>query len=827
MKKQIKTKLSRILCTALALCMIIALVPAAFAETVEEATFTIDFHAFAQNNHQADVTKFTTDDITGALWWYDSKSVSGAVEFHRNYGFAIKSANDGTDLDKYVAFKFKAPASGTFDIEYKHARVASGGPSGGVGDVYILDSDVDDIATAITGTTGLMFNDVAYYAETTNYTYPETEKPEITLTAGEYYYLVFVVEDAAEGVTSAMYRQYPGTLTFTDARWNDVKAVYSFSTNGKDTENGYDSSLVTYPDMISYENSGGRVQFDSVKSSETGNLVSQWSGNYACFDLNKPGEYATYRIRIPKEGFYNLKLDYYIVANSTVANVYLFPVTQGLTEGMDSNTPVISELDFAAGITKNYGSKAGETAFYAEKAGEYYLVFECTKTQGSGFVRPGKLTLNGSKDSSATVGAPVAGINIAKTLFEENDPAETFTFTANDSATGEVIQKPQIEDLKSTDISVIDIDTTNNNQVIVKGPGVATIIADVNGYPASVTLTVNDPEMTEAFRDVKADKGYADIGDKTVKILKYSTDGVVNEYATDVTVKYNGTATVKPEDIGTPEGYTFLYWAKGVTNEKQIIPGETVSIYPTVGKTYLIAVYEPISGTTGNKVEFYNYNGQLLTDVKIDDGKMPELPSMTGYGKADHWVHYGTDNIYAAEADASAFVTGTHIFVAQYAPLGENIEVTVKNGSGEGTYKFGDTVKCIATGDGDKVFKWWTKTVNGKEEVVSLDQTYTFKAWETCTVTAVYGDKAPTYVGDTMRIIIGSLDVGGISDKAVMAEFVGLDRAVEKGIMLGTQKIAMSSNDNQFTVINDIENISETDIKGYAILANGTLITDN
>ena len=74
-----------------------------------------------------------------------------------------------------------------------------------------------------------------------------------------------------------------------------------------------------------------------------------------------------------------------------------------------------------------------------------------------------------------------------------------------------------------------------------------------------------------------------------------------------------------------------------------------------------------------------------------------------------------------------------------------------------------------------------------------------------------------------MRIILDELTVEGTTNKAYMAEFVGLDRAVEKGIMLGTKKIAMSSKDNQFTVINDTD---ATDIKGYAILTDGTLITD-
>ncbi|MBQ7053701.1 MAG: hypothetical protein IJN97_00615, partial [Oscillospiraceae bacterium] len=227
-----------------------------------------------------------------------------------------------------------------------------------------------------------------------------------------------------------------------------------------------------------------------------------------------------------------------------------------------------------------------------------------------------------------------------------------------------------------------------------------------------------------------------------------------------------------------------------------------------------------------DKVEFYNYNGQLL-DATSEGGKMPALPSMTGYGKADHWVHYGTDNTYEAGADASAFETGTHIFVAQYAPLEENITVTAENctvnGASPATVKYGDTVECVATGDGDKTFKWWTKTVNGKTEIVSLEKEYSFKAWETCTVTAVYGESKPSYFGKMMRIILDELTVEGTNDKAYMAEFVGLDSAIEKGIMLGTKKIAMSSKDNQFTVINDT---TATDIKGYAILTNGTLITD-
>ena len=340
----------------------------------------------------------------------------------------------------------------------------------------------------------------------------------------------------------------------------------------------------------------------------------------------------------------------------------------------------------------------------------------------------------------------------------------------------------------------------------------------------------NDQELEEAFGDVDA-SGSVEVGEKaTINILTYSTDGAElfdGEVAATETVSFGQKTSITAP--AAPNGYTFLYWAKGATDSKQIIPGETCTIYPTVETTYMIAVYALTDAAAENKVEFYNYNGQLLTDAEIVGDKMPALPSMTGYGKADHWVHYGTDKTYEAEADASAFATGTHIFVAQYDDLQENITVTAENctvnSKSSATVKYGDTVTCVATGDGDKTFKWWTKTVNGNEEVVSLEKEYSFKAWETCTVTAVYGESKPSYFGKMMRIILDELTVEGTNDKAYMAEFVGLDSAIEKGIMLGTKKIAMSSKDNQFTIIND-EGVEAANIKGYAILANGTLITD-
>ncbi len=829
MKRQIKTKLSRILCVALILCMMLALIPSAFATTAEGTNdFSINFYEFAMapdnNGKQVNNTSLSYGDV----WQFYEKSAGLGAEFSESYqGVAIKSSAE----KEYVAFEFNAPATGDYKVEYDYFKYSNGG----IGNVYVVSLTEDiDISKVIDGVDGKIFSGVCYNSNKTNDENPVTSKDSVSLTANEKYLVIFVLSEAYDVNGSLKYRMFPTSLTFSyvEPTYSDVKAVYSFSeadyTYLKADPQDEDTPS---PDIaITYENSGGRVQFDSLNA--TGTRAIAWQDGAPYFQLHQKGSYVAFKIRIPKEGTYYLTLDYWMKRNSTSAAMYLFENTGDLETLLSEQEPVIPEVDFGV---KHTASDTKETVFEANNPGEYYLVFESingtennnvigsTSYQDLGYVRPISLTLSGSSDLTGVKGYPVASIDAGNAVFEVKDSVQ-LNFKVNDSATGKPIDDVDVTKLESLNSDVISVNIANNT-ITAEEPGVATITADVNGYPASVTLTVNDAEMTKAFSDVKADEDYAIIGDKTVQVLKYFTDSKKGEPADEIKVAYNGTASIEIEDIGTPEGYKFLYWAKGATDKRQIIPGETVKVYPMVGvTTYLIAVYEPISGTAENKAEFYNYNGQLL-DVTIEGGKMPALPSMTGYGKAEHWAHYGSGVAYGEGALAPE-ISGTEIFVAQYELLVPDIDVTAVNGTVNGgssaKVKYGDTVECIATGD--RVFKWWTKTdENDNTEIVSLNSEYTFKAWETCTVTAVYGDNAPTYVGDTMRIIIDILDVGGTTDKAVMAEFVGLDRAVEKGIMLGTKRYAMSSKDNQFTIINDD---NATDIKGYAILANGTLITD-
>ena len=114
---------------------------------------------------------------------------------------------------------------------------------------------------------------------------------------------------------------------------------------------------------------------------------------------------------------------------------------------------------------------------------------------------------------------------------------------------------------------------------------------------------------------------------------------------------------------------------------------------------------------------------------------------------------------------------------------------------------------------------YWTKD----GEVVSTSESYIFNAWKACSVEAVFGDAAPT-LGKAMRkIILDSFYAG--SESAVMAEFIGFSDALEKGIMFGNKKVAMTTDKTQFSVIDDVDG----EICGYAIIRDGgelKVITD-
>lgn len=309
-------------------------------------------------------------------------------------------------------------------------------------------------------------------------------------------------------------------------------------------------------------------------------------------------------------------------------------------------------------------------------------------------------------------------------------------------------------------------------------------------YPSSLKLKYvseipEDAELTDAFK-VEKEELPEYIAPSVVSV---TVDGKVIAAEKNADSSYN----VEAPKTNTA-GENFLYWAKGLNKDRRIISfsNKLENYVPDEnGANILIAVYD---GNGPATAEYYNANGQLIAK-----GEEPAKPSMAGFGTATDWAQYEDKNIYVAEYEVEA--------------PAKDIKVTVTGGEGTGTYAYGDTVTCIADAAKDN-FKCWTKSdINGNTEIVSVDKTYSFKAWEKCTVTAVYEDY--NFSGATSKIVLDTFSAG--NETAIMAEFIGLSNVVEKGIMCGTNKIAMTKPGNQFTVIAD----KAATYIGYAILKSG------
>ncbi|MBQ7054278.1 MAG: hypothetical protein IJN97_03570, partial [Oscillospiraceae bacterium] len=260
-----------------------------------------------------------------------------------------------------------------------------------------------------------------------------------------------------------------------------------------------------------------------------------------------------------------------------------------------------------------------------------------------------------------------------------------------------------------------------------------------------------------------------------------------------------------PDKTGT--GYSFLYWAKGLTDKKVIVSDEESYTFTAVRENNpLIAVYT--SDTAEADVEFYNGNFQLLDATLDAENKLPPLPTegIAGYGEATHWELFGDDKEYAPGEVISP--SGKMIFVAQYDELVKDIEVTV-NGNIK-MCSYGELVTETAPArSGSDVFNYWLRD----GQIVGFGKTYSFYAYEDCELTAVYKEYEP--INKTLRKII--LDT--MEDGRLMAEFIGFGDAAEKGIMIGSKKIAMTTASSQFALYND----ENGDVVGYAVDKSGNI----
>ncbi len=338
----------------------------------------------------------------------------------------------------------------------------------------------------------------------------------------------------------------------------------------------------------------------------------------------------------------------------------------------------------------------------------------------------------------------------------------------------------------------------------------ATNLFYINFTPCSAQDAANAAFTAEEDPDYSSATAPETASVKTLALYGDTSDTIGTE-----SVTYGETATINevPATVTREDGtYNFLYWAKGLENgvgNKHIIStsNESFSYKPHEGNNYLIAVYEKEGAE--KEAAFYDRNGQLL-NLEITDGKLPALPAMAGLGDATGWEQLGTNAEF--EGGAAAPETGDMVFMAKYNEPTKNIAISINGVSNN--YAYGDPVECKIDEAKKDSFSYWFKTINGEwGQIVSLDETYTFNAWEPCTVTAVYNGNVE--LANPRKIVLSTFSVGD-NLTAVMAEFIGFDGAKEKGIMFGTKKIAMTTDYAQFTITNDTD--AAVTVTGYAIV---------
>ncbi|MBQ2841248.1 MAG: hypothetical protein IJE70_07875 [Oscillospiraceae bacterium] len=508
------------------------------------------------------------------------------------------------------------------------------------------------------------------------------------------------------------------------------------------------------------------------------------------------------RLKVERPGTYTLSLkslplsdirDNYSKLFSTtseftagaVTKVYFAKAAADTTSKQNSRTQenaALNNSEYSSKYIGLYDSRIEETQEYGDteitipEAGEYYVIFkadeDCSDASKGGNSRMyEKLSLSQTTENDVTTYKYTAQefqlfvlSNITLTPVEEA-PAESEEETAMKEAPAEEVE----EDLSETaDVKVVGI----------------------NAEDAA------DTGLSGAVQNISANRGE--------------------------------TAEVTAKEV---PGYEFLYWGKGLGTEHSIVSTDpTYTVKATSGGTWLYAYYKK-TDSTAVSVLFLDSNGDEITKSMVaSDSALaaPSAPSAPGAPQFLGWKMPGDEKTYSAEEVAELTATGDKmVFVAQFAPAEEKADITVtENGTPHAkNYYYGEPVSVTAEAtSGTKNFAYWKKG----DEVVSFDRNYTFRAWESCSLTAVYLDTVPD-AGTLRKIII----------KGNVAEFIGLDTGVaEKGIIFrdtdatavtlgnATHKIAMTTTGNHLSFNNDLTGNGATNFMGYAILTNGNVIYD-
>ncbi|MBQ2743633.1 MAG: hypothetical protein IJF32_12625, partial [Oscillospiraceae bacterium] len=320
--------------------------------------------------------------------------------------------------------------------------------------------------------------------------------------------------------------------------------------------------------------------------------------------------------------------------------------------------------------------------------------------------------------------------------------------------------------------------------------------------------------------------GYSSTATVTVVAQDIATgESVVNDVVNenvDVNTKYSPVAPSVGDD------YEFMYWAVGLGANRKIVSfdKDEYSFEVAPGRNLVYAVYRKTN--FGTKYAFFFDGSKTVLGKKaISNGSvtLPALPgAMPGFGDSIGWKYTGEDDEVALQANAEVpDLKDDTFFVADYNGK-KTVTVTIDGKEYPFEYgtdvNLGDYAWVRENKSGENVFNYWKKG----DEIISFKPNYTFKAYEDCTLTPIY-EKYEPLDKTVRRIFISADSTTGIT----FAEFIGLDSAIEKGILFGdagatytnaNAKAVMQTDGKVFSVVNET---GKTAI-GYAILSDGSIV---
>ncbi|MBQ4544525.1 MAG: hypothetical protein II996_03035, partial [Oscillospiraceae bacterium] len=261
-------------------------------------------------------------------------------------------------------------------------------------------------------------------------------------------------------------------------------------------------------------------------------------------------------------------------------------------------------------------------------------------------------------------------------------------------------------------------------------------------------------------------------------------------------------------------GYTFRHWVRGTADKGDWVSADPVYNFTLVTNTFLTAVYTPDVAEGEKIVEFFNGNGEYITQETVVDGKVTlpaKNPEMTGF-KFLRWIV--AKNKEFENNDIIAPLTRV---VAEFGDADATFSVNGTEG-----YKY-DT---LITKTSDTPVVWYRDGVR-----VGYGKEYNYRVWDTVgKITSAEGTAQPLVVLDKAV----KTDGDGTT-KAYMIEYDAGDKEiVEVGILFGdgtnmtvdscmykaTSQKSGSDIHGQFTA--KPANDSYANARGYMIYKDGT-----